>query len=67
MYRDSLEIYDELKAAGATEQAARVQAKQLGSMGNIMEAIQLELKWIMRIGGFIAVTLITIGVQIYLK
>ena len=49
-YKDTLELYDELIAGGCTESQARVQAKQLGATGNILDEIKNELYWMRLIG-----------------
>ncbi len=42
-YKDTLELFDELVAGGASE--ARAQAKQLGGIGDILERIEKDLFW----------------------
>lgn len=49
-YKDTLELYDELIAGGCSEAQARVQAKQLGSVGNILDKIDKDLLWMRVIG-----------------
>jgi hypothetical protein len=42
-YKDTLELYDELMAGGCTETQARVQAKQLGSIGTVLDSMNTKL------------------------
>lgn len=60
-YKDTLELYDELIAGGCTDAQARVQAKQLGALGNYvgdvigsinnrLDKIDKDLVWMRVIG-----------------
>lgn len=42
-YKDTLALYDDLRAGGCTEDQARVQAKQLGAVGNALEILSRSL------------------------
>ena len=62
-YKDTLELYDELIAGGCTEKQARVQARQLGSVGTILDSmnskldkIDKDLIWMRVIGGVMSAT-----------
>ena len=61
-YKDTLELFDELVATGVSESQARIQAQQLGAMGNYigdvisnmntrLDKIDKDLVWMRVIGG----------------
>ena len=61
-YKDTLQLYDELVATGTSEANARIQAKQLGAMGDYigdailglnskLDKIDKDLIWMRVIGG----------------
>ena len=61
-YRDTLELFDELVAAGCPENQARIQAQQLGTMGTYfgdaismmnakLDKIDRDLIWMRIVGG----------------
>lgn len=41
-YKDSLEIYDELLAAGTPEAQARIQAHQFGNIDKVLERLEYK-------------------------
>ena len=43
-YKDTLKLYDELIAGGCTEPQARVQAEQLGAVGNVLDELKQEMR-----------------------
>ena len=51
IYKDTLELFDELVATGVSQDQARIQAKQLGGIGNILERIEKDLFWMRIVGG----------------
>lgn len=42
-YKDTLELFDELVAAGTPESQARAQARQLGEAGNVLDTMNAKL------------------------
>ena len=42
-YKDTLTLYDELIEAGTPEAQARAQAKQLGEIGTVLDAMNVKL------------------------
>jgi hypothetical protein len=57
-YKDTLTLYNELKAAGIGEEQAQIQAKQLGGISETMGdfsaliiKIEKDLMWMRLIGG----------------
>ncbi len=48
--KDTLTLYDELLAGGCTESQARIQARQLGDMSDVVKDVRQELKWLRIIG-----------------
>lgn len=55
-YKDTLELYEELIAGGASESQARIQAKQLGAISHILIKIDKDLVWMRIIGAAMIVT-----------
>lgn len=77
--KDTLTLYEELVATGVPDDQAKIQAHQLGgiasmlstsidefkqSMDSFKSEIRSDYKWIMRIGGFISITLIGMIVKV---
>lgn len=50
MIKDSLTLYDELIASGVPENQARVQAKQLGGVKDVVDNIEKDLFYLRLIG-----------------
>ncbi len=65
-YKDTLELYDELIAGGASESAARIQAKQLGDVGNALKQLGNDMFWMRIIGGAMTVTFFSNGFFMWL-
>lgn len=43
-YKDTLTIYNELKACGINEEQAQIQAKQLGGVSNALDDLRNEFR-----------------------
>jgi hypothetical protein len=72
-YRDTLQLYDELIAAGIPEAQARAQAKQLGEVAmeqngmlNVLEKIEKDMYWMRIIGAAMTVTFFSNGFFMWL-
>ena len=77
MYKDTLTLYEELIAAGTSEAAAKIQAHQLGEVGNALSglttalnefkvSIEKDMFWMRIIGAAMIITFFSNGFFIWL-